>query len=398
MQSPWHPITLSTRSAPMKLDIVNVETQGNGDSTVVTIHYRYRDERGARLAISLEVSGNDGAQFVKVPVATLAGDLLVQAEKDWQDGSIRWQAGKDWPNQHSTQLKLRLNADDRMFLVIDVSGGPDVPFYPVISYNQAPPDMGVNEEYKTSKIVVKRLSRGRFTMGDNDAKSAIKAPEHPVVLTRDFYMGVFEITQSQWERVMGDMPAKIPGEKRPIENVSWDDVRGGSWPNGSPALVSFLGKLRAKTSMPFDLPTEAQWEYSCRAGTSKDLNMPQPEGTDISVVGNEADPALEPIAWYSANSMDPENRGHRDVGGKIPNAWGLYDMHGNVYEWVLDWYGNYESEETDPVGSTIPMFRVFRGGSWFDLAKDCAASSRKNNEPTHKSQDLGFRLSLLPNW
>ncbi|MFT5126945.1 MAG: hypothetical protein ACI8W8_000543, partial [Rhodothermales bacterium] len=241
MQSSWHPITLSTRDAPMKLDIMNVETQGSGDSTIVTIHYRYRDERGARLAISLEIAGNDGAQFVKVPVATLAGDLMVGAAKDWQDGTIRWQAGKDWPDQHPTQLKLRLNADDRMYLVIDVTAGPDAPFYPVISYNQAPPDMGVNDEYKTSKIVVRRLSRGRFTMGDNDAKTATKSPEHPVVLTRDFYMGVFEVTQSQWERVMGEIPSKIPGENRPIENVSWEDVRGGSWPNGSPALVSFFG-------------------------------------------------------------------------------------------------------------------------------------------------------------
>ncbi|HAR66239.1 MAG TPA: hypothetical protein DCR55_08520 [Lentisphaeria bacterium] len=405
MQSPWHPITLSTRSVPMKLRIIEVTSDGIGEETLVTIAFEFRDARGAQMAIGLEVSGNNGAEFIKVPVATLNGDLMVRGGKEWTAGEISWLAGADWPNQHATQLKLRLVADDRMYLVVDVAEGPDARAYPVIAYNSAPPDLGGNDEYRKTKIVLRRMAKGRFIMGDDDAETQLKAPAHNVVLSKDYYMGVYEVTQRQWERVMGSTPAKHAGEMRPVDSVDWNLIRGGTWPSGHPAVVSFMGVLRAKAripnssaSLPFDLPTEAQWEYACRAGTSKDFHLPRPQGTDCSAKANDADPALEPLGWYVANCMDPENRGHRVVGRKIGNAWGLYDMHGNVYEWCLDWYGNYETKAVDPVGSTIQMYRVFRGGSWFDQARDCVASSRKNNTPDFLSQDLGFRVSLVPTW
>jgi len=396
-ESGWYPVTVGTRSVPMKLEIININVSGSGESTAVNIDYRYRDARNSQLSISVQASGDNGAQYIKVPVATLQGDLLVQANANWQNGKITWSAGNDWPNQHSTQLKLKLGADDRMFLVVDVSNGPEARFYPVTSLNSSPDDLTTNDQYKTTKIVLRRMAKGSFLMGKKDAgNSQNTTPQHHVVLTQDFYMGVFEVTQKQWLQVMGTAPSKYSGDKRPVENISWMDIRGGVWPNGNPAIISFFGKLRARTGMAFDLPSEAQWEYSCRAGTTKNFNMPPPQGADNLEKGQGIDANLDPLAWYSANSLEAR---HREVGTKIPNALGLFDMHGNVYEWCLDWYGHYSNAHAvDPKGSTIAMYRIYRGGSWFDFARDCIASSRKSNTEKHKNPDIGLRLTMIPNW
>jgi formylglycine-generating enzyme required for sulfatase activity len=391
-ESGWESVAVGTRHTAMKLEITEIKVTGNGATTAVSIDYRYRDERHSQLSVSLKVTGDNGAQQLDVPVATLSGDLLVRAKSDWQTGRIVWAAGVDWPNQHPTQLKMRLVADDRMFLIVDISTGHAARFYPVTSLNAAPDDLTVNDAYKTTKIVLRRVPKGSFAMG---GEGEATAPAHRVLLTQDYYLGVFEVTQKQWELVVGERPSAHDGDARPVENVSWSDIRGGAWPKGSPAMTTFLGRLRARTGLPFDLPTEAQWENACRAGTSGDFNMPAPDGSPNTQKGEGEDANLDPLAWYAGNSLSAR---HHDVGGKIPNALGLYDMHGNVYEWCRDWFGMYASESIDPTGSTIEMYRVFRGGSWFDHARHAASWARRSGAVDHKAQDIGFRVGLVPNW
>jgi formylglycine-generating enzyme required for sulfatase activity len=171
---------------------------------------------------------------------------------------------------------------------------------------------------------------------------------------------------------MGDNPAGFPGDDRPVEKVSWDDA------------MEYCRKLtereRAAGRLPegygYTLPTEAQWEYACRAGTTGDY------------AGN-----LDEMGWYVRNSG---NQPH-PVGQKQANAWGLYDMHGNVWEWCSDWYGNYPSGSvTDPKGAASGSLRVYRGGSWIGVASGCRSAHRLGNGAGVRNGDLGFRLAFVP--
>ena len=192
---------------------------------------------------------------------------------------------------------------------------------------------------------------------------------HKVKLTKSFWLGRTEVTQGQWEAVMGNNPSKFKGDPNlPVEQVSWDDA------------TEFCQKLSAKGLLPagwkFVLPTEAQWEYACRAGTTGDY------------AGK-----LDEMAWYYTNSG---NKTHA-VGTKKANAWGLYDMHGNVWEWCAAWYGYYPAGAlTDPAGSNTGVSRVDRGGSWYGDAADCRAAYRGRLEPGFRSHSLGFRPALVP--
>ena len=161
------------------------------------------------------------------------------------------------------------------------------------------------------------------------------------------YMGVFEITQAQYSNVMGTAPSFYAGATRPVESVSWNTIRGGTWPGGTPSNDTFMGRLRAKTGRAFDLPTEAQWEYACRAGTTG--------------------------AWKNGN---------------------LYDMHGNVWEFCLDWYGAYTGDATDPGGAASGSLRVYRGGSFSSGAGLCRSAYECGYIPDNQASCIGFRLAL----
>ncbi|MCU0982729.1 MAG: formylglycine-generating enzyme family protein, partial [Pirellulaceae bacterium] len=173
-----------------------------------------------------------------------------------------------------------LGDPSRLHLTIDVSAGPAADRYPV-AYSASVPDAS-DDRFKTHQIVLRRIPAGTFTMGSPDEERIGWEREfedelrHRVTLREEFYVGVFEVTQGQWESVMGHNPAKCKGETRPVETVSWDDVRGGRWPGGEPAADSLLGRLRRKSGLNLDLPTEAQWEYACRAGTLAALNDGKP--------------------------------------------------------------------------------------------------------------------------
>ena len=214
---------------------------------------------------------------------------------------------------------------------------------------------------------------GTFTMGSENGDSAEK-PQTRVTLTKGYWLGKTEVTQGQYEALMGSNPAnfKNAGRDAPVEQVSWDDA------------MQFCRKLtererqagRLPEGYEYTLPTEAQWEFACRAGTTGDF------------AGN-----LDAMAWYNENSGNTTH----PVAQKQANAWGLYDMRGNVWEWCRDWYGSYPGGSvTDPTGPSSGSFRVDRGGSWGNVAGRCRSALRRWYAPGNRLDYLGFRLSLAP--
>ncbi len=225
-------------------------------------------------------------------------------------------------------------------------------------------------------IKLVQIPAGTFLMGsppDEAGRSNNEGPQTRVTLTKDFYLGATDVTQGQYEAVMGTNPSyfKAAGPDAPVENVTWDEA------------MAFCQKLtereRAAGRLPdgyiFTLPTEAQWEYACRAGTTG------PYAGD-----------LDTMAWYVQNSSKTTH----PVGAKQPNAWGLFDMHGEVWEWILDWYGDYPGGSvTDPTGPTSGTNRVHRGGSWSNAAVDCRSADRHGDLASdRRSHSLGFRVAL----
>ena len=228
-----------------------------------------------------------------------------------------------------------------------------------------------------------KIPAGVFVMGSPSSEVGRNADEvqHRVRISRDFFLGKYEVTQRQWELVMGTNPSRFNGGDRPVELVSSDDA------------MAFCRNLNEKTvgSRPsgyvFCLPTEAQWEYACRADTRSALNSGKALTTkDVGC------PNLDALAWYGGNSGGETHA----VGLKPPNQAGLYDMHGNVWEWCSDWYGAYPSGSvTDPRGADAGRYRVFRGGSWRNYARHCRAALRPWYTPGIR-YNLGFRLCLSP--
>ncbi len=202
--------------------------------------------------------------------------------------------------------------------------------------------------------------------------ASIEERPHDVTLSKGYWLGSTEVTQGQWESVMGNNPSNFKGSDLPVDTVSWEDA------------MSFCRKLterersagRLPAEMAYTLPSEAQWEYACRAGTSG------------AYAGD-----LDAMGWYSSNSGD---RTH-PVGTKCANAWGLYDMHGNVWEWCSDWYGAYPSGSVvDPSGASSGSNRVFRGGGFRGNAWICSSANRNSGSPGSRDHFLGFRLALRP--
>ncbi len=245
------------------------------------------------------------------------------------------------------------------------------------------------------------IPKGTFQMGsppseensrDNEIQRDNKR-QHEVTLTRDYYLGAFEVTQVQYEKVMGKNPSYFQGDNvaerhpqtgqrikevdssnHPVEAVSWEDA------------VEFCLRLselpeEKSAGRVYRLPTEAEWEYACRAGSTTAFSF-----------GDEPD-SLDDYAWFSNNS---DFKTH-PVGEKKPNAWGLYDMHGNVLEWCSDRYAEYPKDTvSDPSGPREGVIRVNRGGSWLNEAAFCRSSRRGKFHPANRSGDFGFRVALSP--
>jgi formylglycine-generating enzyme required for sulfatase activity len=292
------------------------------------------------------------------------------------------------------------------YLVVDISLGPEAETWPV-SYLDAVPPGGWTDEYKTTKLVLRRIPAGTFTMGSPASELGRDSdePHHVVTLTKDFYVGVFEVTQKQWYQVMGVWTSYFTNavyrETRPVERVSYNDIRGTvagtNWPaDGNVDVNSFIGRLRAKTGQAFDLPTEAQWEYACRAGTTNTLN----NNMDLTSISNCPNVTLLGRYWYNGGSGYSANGddsvGSAKVGSYQANAWGLHDMHGNQLEWCLDWYESAPAGALDPSGAVSGWYRVLRGGSWLDNARFCRSADRLYGPPGNRYSHTGGLRVLLP--
>ena len=354
----------------------------------------------------------------------------------WQGMKVEWHKAKP-PKETNSRRNAVENKSARriaqstmrvgtgLYMVIDLSGGKGAEQFPV-TYLNAEPVGGWTDEYKTTKLVLRRINPGSFIMGsptnelgraeDRDGENEI---QHQVTITKPFYIGVFEVTQKQYELVKEDFLSilgdgrfqnsgdhkKMRGDMHPISNVSWNAIRGDQksaesdydWPYITDvAPTSFMGIIRAKTGIAtFDLPTEAMWEYACRAGTTTALNS----GKNLTDPKEDANCAG--VAHY--RGLNSGNIYYTSVGCYNPNAWGLYDMHGNVAEWCLDWLAPVTSSAAkDPVGPMQSTFldvrgelansRVLRGGSCEDRANEVRSARRDGTYPYASSRRYGFRL------
>jgi len=226
---------------------------------------------------------------------------------------------------------------------------------------------------------------GSFTMGGNQGQDD-ERPGHVVTISQPFYLGTYEVTQAQWTAVMGTNPSYFKGDNRPVEQVSWNDVQ------------EFLRRLNAMTSGGYRLPTEAEWEYACRAGTVDDSVL---DLTKVAWFGdNSGDhPVQSDELWkddeqsYGMKILANNGRTH-SVGKKKPNAWGLYDMYGNVWELCQDWYAPYPGEsQTDPAGPAMGPGRVSRGGCWLLTSRYCRPTLRNFQRSDAAFNTLGLRLA-----
>jgi len=237
------------------------------------------------------------------------------------------------------------------------------------------------------KMQFVKIPAGQFMMGSGkspqDVVTAMGLPEafvnylkdehpqHRVEITKPFYLGKYEVTQRQWKAVMGANPSFRKGDGNPVETVNWSDCQ---------AFIAKLNKKIDKPGVEFVMPTEAQWEYACRAGTSTLFSF----GDDKKVFGD--------YAWYGRNSV----KTLQPVGLKKPNPWGLYDMNGNASEWCSDWYGVYKTaSQNDPTGPSKGLSRVVRGGSFYQDTPDSFRSAeRYHDHPDFRYYRYGLRLVM----
>ena len=325
------------------------------------------------LITSLKVTATDRDANQTYTASSVSGDMSLA------DGThgIVWDMDAEGLAFKSTNVVFSVSCETTpaTYCVIDLSAGANASSYPV-TYLAEPPSGGFNvDAYKTTKLVLKRIEAGSFKMGGMV----------DVTLTKPFFIGLFEVTQKQYQLVTGGNPSHFSGDKLPVDSVGYNGIRGSTngaqWPSSSVVdSSSFMGRLRARTALDFDLPTEAQWEYACRAGTTTRWSCD-------STMYNY-------YMWHSSNSSAQTH----DVGTKLPNPWGLFDMYGNVWEWCLDWYASSLSGGTDPKGPSSggerPEHRVLRGGSWDESYSNCDSEYRFNrwSHSYGNVTSYGFRL------
>lgn len=230
------------------------------------------------------------------------------------------------------------------------------------------PQPVVTNSFKMTFMFIKP---GKFMMGSplTEEGRGDNETQHEVTITKGFYMQTTEVTQAQWVALMGSNPSSFKGDDLPVGNVSWDNVE------------EYIQKLNKSGNGTYRLPTEAEWEYAARAGSRTSFSC------------GERESCLSEMGWFGEYSSDAMH----SVGQKKPNAWGLYDMHGNVCEWVQDWYGNYPvGAVIDPSGPNTGETRVFRGGAYTTNANLSRSAFRSDMAQDDHDFFLGFRLVRLP--
>ena len=350
----------------------------------------------------LTLSGLNQEDGSSIDLDSLDGTSLSQSLSPGTYTNI-WDAAADFPTNRTERFVVQATLFGRSpvsarYLVMDLSGGGGA-----VSTLDSVPAGGWTGEYKTSKMVFRRIPAGTFKMGSpsgeigrNTETGNTSETRHSVTLTQPFYLAVFPCTQAQFQRVAGANPSATLGETRPVDSVSYDMLRGTSqganWPASSAVdSMSFFGRLNALTGQTCDLPTEAQWEYACRATTTTALNS----GKNLASANSDTNMAAVGRYLY--------NRGGGQtavVGSYAANTWGLYDMHGNVLEWCLDRYSQSmaSSAVTDPVGPSSGTLRVCRGGSWSSPASQCRSATKLWAASSTAGNNNGFRVLCRDAW
>ena len=410
-------------------------------SRLVTITYDLSEEAVVTLDVQTNATVNGETVWTSIGGAAISGTTTGKtaggAKGDvWKKVSagsrtITWRPDLTWPDHEIADGGARAvvtawaidNTPD--YMAVDITGGAQQntqTYYPDADFVPGGVSNGL---YKTSMLLMRKIMAKdvKWTMG-SVAESGRGANEttHLVTLANNYYIGVYQITQTQWQQIVGYNPSNFTTDRtmRPVEKVAYTDIRqgkgaastaapqtGGVYPN-APYGESFLGLLRTRTGIDFDLPSEAQWEFAARAGNGEGH---WGDGTTMRIVMSGSDPTtdagLDLLGRYrynggkigtNSNTDPPANceatNGTAIVGSYLPNAWGLYDMHGNVYEWCLDFHADNISNLNGGV-NTSGTQREVRGGSWYSGpgAGACRAAFRLSYSPTTRSSICGLRVA-----
>jgi formylglycine-generating enzyme required for sulfatase activity len=258
-----------------------------------------------------------------------------------------------------------------------------------VAVSTSQPTNSMTIDLRGVKMEFAWIPAGVFMMGSpaTELDRQDNETQHKVTISKGFWMGKYEVTQEQWENVMGKNPGSYVGKTRPVERVSWADCQ------------EFIAKLNASPAKPkalvFRMPTEAEWEYACRAGTTTRFYFGD-SADDLHNYGNYCDISSAVDMGQRDRRYDDGHSTTAPVGSYRPNKFGLYDMHGNVWEWCEDWFAPYPAGPvTDPV-QTQPVVgtRVFRGGGWSNAAGMCRSARRGQINPDMRSEDTGLRLVM----
>lgn len=422
---------LSALSAYAVVPEVSNVAMAQDAARLVTITYTLAD---APAVVTVDVQTNatvDGqtvwASIGGANIQQMAGDVWKKVEPG--ERTVLWRPDLSWPDHRIPDGGARAvvtawsldNPPDYMVVNLASNAAANSEtYYPAVEF--LPGGLFGNPDYRTSKLVMRKiLAKGvEWTMGSDSTepgRDGSREAMHTVTIGDNYYIAVFETTQAQWGLVQTARAApsyyNVERAMRPVEQVCYNEIRNAAnsttadtaydYP-ADPNPKSFLGLLRAKTGLAFDLPSEAQWEFACRAGHGTGY---WGDGSPILSGDKDANLARLGRVYYNGgkvldsegNYINPSSgcgvtNGTAVVGSYAPNSWGLYDMHGNVWEWCLDWYAADIAGLGGAVNMAAGTSRVQRGGSWNNDAGNCRAARRNDNAPANRNNDIGFRLAL----
>ena len=440
-------IAVTTGAAMAAMPEVSNVTMTQAANRLVTITYQLTE--AAVVTLDIQTNANTSAAANDPGWTSIGGTAICNAQGDvWKQVSgkatytITWQPDQTWKGPNENGFKIAANgARARVtawpldntpdYMVVDLAAANTVRYYPGVDFLPGS-EIGQkgavtnNIAYRTSKVIMRKImARGvEWTMGSADGetqRNATTETAHAVTLTNNYYIGVFQVTQAQWKNIATNSTAvsefKVEGDMRPMERVSYNEIRNAvntttantsyNWP-AAPNPSSFLGLLRTKTGIDFDLPSETQWEFAARVGHGSGY------WNDGSAIKNsDSDSNLNklgrygednPGGWNVTSSLGPSAGGTANTGSYAPSDWGLYDMHGNIWEWCLDWYvdditsynGRLNIDPAAPANTlsgTVGQNRPLRGGSWLNHGGVCRPAGRSYADSALRNFNIGFRLA-----
>lgn len=416
--------------------VTSVSMAQSSSSRLVTIDYTFTGEDAViTLDVQTNAPGGAWASIGGAAVCNAQGEVWKKVSNDGSTHHITWRPDLSWPDHVIADGGARAvitawtldNTPDYMAVDVSAAAKPNTQkYYPSAEFV---PGGVSNSLYKTTMFLMRKIMAKDviWTMGSTALEQlgrvAVREATHQVSLTNNYYIGVYEVTQSQWSQVAtnSSIAANFTVERfmRPMESVSYNEIRlkansyaeataaeiaDYSWPK-DPNPSSFLGLLRLKTGIDFDLPSEAQWEFAARAGNGVGY------WNNGSAMQNAAsDNNLNPLGRYAGNSASsptgstaPSVGGTAISGSYAPSTWGIYDMHGNVHEFCLDWNeddittygGKVNIDPADPaktLSGVAGSLRVARGGNYALGAHNCRPAYRGSNTPTQRNNNIGFRV------